>query len=160
MKNIYYVVVLIVRSYCGEYQLLMARRSEGIYMGGTWQLISGGIEPNETAWQAALREMREETDLIPVKFYRLSTHASFYRPENDSLNIAPMFCAIVKENAIVSINEEHSDFDWVNVKEAKSKLMWPSDRDALQELCTEIIENSLAKQYMQIPLDDTLDSVS
>ncbi|HWL08507.1 MAG TPA: NUDIX domain-containing protein [Planctomicrobium sp.] len=152
MTQIYYVVVLIIRSHHGEFELLMARRAEEKYMGGTWQLISGGLEPNETAWQGALREMREETELTPIEFYRLSTLTNFYRPDNDSLNTAPMFCAIVEENASVTINHEHSEFEWVDVYEADSKLMWPSDREALDELRSVILDNALAKEFMRIPL--------
>jgi len=132
----------------------MARRAEGIYMGGTWQLISGALEPDETAWQAALREMREETALKPVEFYRLSTLTRFYRPDNDSLNTAPMFCALVEENSTVMLNHEHTQFTWVNEEEACSRLMWPSDREALEELRTVILADGLAKEYMRIALNE------
>lgn len=156
MKQTYYIVVLVIRPHRDQFELLMARRSEGRYMGGTWQLISGGLEPDETAWQGALRELREETGLTPVAFYRLSTLTNFYRPDNDSLNTAPMFCAFVAENSAVTINAEHTEFDWINVKQASSRLMWPSDRQALDELQTVIIANAPAKGYMQIPLPITL----
>jgi dihydroneopterin triphosphate diphosphatase len=119
-------------------------------MGGTWQLISGGLEPDEIAWQGALREMREETALTPIALYRLSMLTNFYRPDNDSLNTAPMFCAMVAEDSAVTINPEHTECEWVNVKEASSKLMWPSDRDALEEVRSVILENGLAKEHMRI----------
>lgn len=152
MNHVYYVVVLIVRPNASGYQLLMARRAEGKYMGGTWQLISGGLEPHETAWQAALREMQEETGLVPSEFYRLSTATTFYRPDNDSLNIAPMFCAIVPGDAAVTINAEHTEYVWVDVDEAASKLMWPSDLQALGETRTVILADGIAKPYLRINL--------
>lgn len=152
MRRIYYVVVLIIRPNRDEFELLMARRADEIYMGGTWQLISGGLNADETAWQAALREIREETELTPVAFYRLSTLTNFYRPDNDSLNIAPMFCAMVAEGSAVAINAEHTDFEWVKLDEASAKLMWPSDRQALEEARSVILGNGLAKEYMRIPL--------
>ena len=152
MKHIYYVVILIVLPFGTTHQLLMARRAADKYMGGTWQLITGGLEPNETAWQAALREMREETGLVPQELYRLSTLTSFYRPDNDSLNTAPMFCAIVAENAPVTINGEHSAFDWIDITEAEARLMWPSDREALHEVRSVILAGGLAKEFMRIRL--------
>jgi dihydroneopterin triphosphate diphosphatase len=118
------------------------------------QLISGGLEPDETAWQGALREMREETGLLPGEFYRLSTLTSFYRPDNDSLNIAPMFCAIVNEDAKVTINAEHSAFEWVDVEEARSRLMWPSDRQALAELRSVVLGGGIAREHMRIMTGD------
>ncbi len=154
MKQVYYVVTLVIRpagqSHQLSHQLLMARRAEGKYMGGTWQLISGGLEPNETAWQAALREIREEARLTPREFYRLSTLTQFYRPDNDSLNIAPMFCAIVGADAEVIINDEHTAFEWVDLDDAASRLMWPSDREALAEVRSVILADAPAKQYMRI----------
>ena len=150
MTQTFYVVVLVVRPALGGYELLMARRSEGNDMGGTWQLISGALEPNETAWQAALRELHEETGLKPVEFYRLSTLTQFYRPDNDSLNTAPMFGAIVSEDCPVTINDEHSEFAWVNVEEARSRLMWPSDQAALEELSSVILGDGLAKNFLRM----------
>jgi dihydroneopterin triphosphate diphosphatase len=151
MKQVYYVVNFIVRpTATGGHELLMARRAEGKYMGGTWQLISGGIEPGETAWQAALREMREETGLRPREFYRLSTLTQFYRPDNDSLNTAPMFCAIVDADAAVTINDEHTHFEWIDVAAASERLMWPGDRAALDEVRMVILGDGMAKAYMLI----------
>ena len=152
MIHVYFVVVLIIRRRGSEHQLLIARRTEGKYMGGTWQLISGGLEPNESAWQGALREMREETGLTPLEFYRLDTLTTFYRPDNDSLNTAPMFCAIVADDATAEINPEHTAFEWLNVNEASSRLMWPSDRRALEEVRSVILAVGIAKEHMRIPL--------
>lgn len=150
MKEVFYVVVLVIRPALERFELLMARRAEEIYMGGTWQLISGGLESGETAWQAALREVWEETGLAPTEFFRLSTLTSFYRPDNDSLNTAPMFCALVTEGCSVTINAEHTHFEWVDLCEAP--LMWPSDRQALDEVRSVILGNGPAKEYMRIPL--------
>ncbi len=152
MNQIYYVDVLVIRPHDGGFEILMARRADGLYMGGTWQLISGGLEPGETAWQAALRELQEETALIPDEFYRLSTLSNFYRPDNDSLYTAPMFCAMVAEDATVTINAEHTAFAWVDVAAANERLMWPSDREALAEVRSVILGDGLAKEFMQIPL--------
>jgi 8-oxo-dGTP pyrophosphatase MutT (NUDIX family) len=151
MTHVYYVVVLVIRRTATGHQLLMGRRADEKYMGGTWQLISGGLEPNEIAWRGALREMQEETGLMPREFYRLSTLTSFYRPDNDSLNTAPMFCAIVGEDDPVAVNSEHTSLEWVDLNEAESRLMWPSDRQALQEVRSEILGDGLAKQYLRIP---------
>jgi dATP pyrophosphohydrolase len=152
MKQTYFAAVLIVRSRDNTFELLLAHRTEGSYMGGTWQLIGGRLEAGEKAWQAALREMREETGLVPIEFYRLDALSHFYRSDDDSLNLAPMFCAIVDPGAVVTLNPEHSDFAWVNMEEAHSRLMWPGDIRALEEVKAVILGNGTAKPYMRIPL--------
>jgi dATP pyrophosphohydrolase len=120
------------------------------YLGATWQLISGELEPGETAWEGALREMEEETGLTARAFYRLSTLTSFYRSDDDSLNVAPMFCAIVDEGAVPTISSEHDGFEWVDVDTSRSRLMWPDDREALDEVRSVILGDGPAKPYMRI----------
>jgi dihydroneopterin triphosphate diphosphatase len=154
MIHVHYVTILIVRRNSpGGDELLMARRAAGKYLGGTWQLISGGLEPDEAAWRGALREMREETGLTPREFYRLSTLTSFYRPDNDSLNVAPMFCAIVESEVVVRLDHEHTDVAWVPLDAAAARLMWPADRHALEEVRTVILGDGPAKAYLRIALE-------
>ena len=152
MRHVYYVVVLAVRPHGAGHQLLMARRARDKFMGATWQLISGGLNPDETAWQAALRELQEETGLQPREFYRLSTLTSFYRADNDSLNVAPMFCAIVDEGAAVTLDAEHTAFEWVDLEAVSSRLMWPSDRQALEEVRTVILGGGIGKAHLRISI--------
>jgi hypothetical protein len=96
--------------------------------------------------------MREETGLVPFELYRLSTLTRFYRSDNDSLNTAPMFCALVNEGARAVLNNELTAVEWVNVYDARSWLMWPADREALDEVIAVIIGNGSAKPFMRIPL--------
>lgn len=112
--------------------------------------MSGGLEPGEEAWRGAVREMREETGLVPLEFYRLSTMTHFYRADNDSINTAPMFCAIVDPGAVVAINNESTAFEWVDVEQAAARLMWPGDRQALDEVRTVILDDGPAKQYLRV----------
>lgn len=148
----YYVAVLIVRVIDDEADILLVKRAPGRYMAGTWQLVSGGLEPGEEAWKAALREMREETGLVPHELYRLSTLTRFYRSDNDSLNTAPMFCALVSEAARAVPNDELSAVEWVNVFDARSWLMWPTDREALDEVVSVILGNGSARPFLRIPI--------
>jgi len=152
MIRLYHVAVLVVRVVDDEAELLLAKRGPGRYMADTWGLVTGGLEPGEEAWKAALREMREETGLIPFELYRLSTLTRFYRSDNDSINTAPMFCALVTEGARAIPNDELTALEWVKLFEARSWLMWPGDREALDEVTTVIIGNGSAKPYLRIPL--------
>jgi dATP pyrophosphohydrolase len=153
MKYIEYVTVLVVRPRGSRHDLLLARRAAGKYLGGTWNLITGGIEPGEPAWRTALRELREETGLVATELYRLSALTQFYRWDNDTLNLSPMFCAIVDAGAVVELNHENSDFAWVPVEEVEPRLLWPGDRAALAEVRSVILGNGIAKPHLRIPLE-------
>jgi len=152
MKQVTYAIAFIVRGSGDTHEFLMAKREPNKYMGGTWQLIAGGIEPDETAWQAAVREVKEETDLAVIELYRLSHLTQFYGSNNDSLNTGIMFCAFVDEHAAVAINHEHTAFRWIARSDMRSQLMWPSDREAFDEVCQVILENGPSKPHQRIPL--------
>lgn len=121
-------------------------------MGGTWQPISGGIEPNETAWQAALRELQEEAGLVPLEFYRLPVVNSFYIAEQDTMWHSIPFCAVVSPAAKVKLNDEHDASRWIPRTSADRDFMWATDRAAIAQLCKEVLDDGPAKKYLRIPI--------
>ena len=50
------------------------------YLKGSWQMVSGRVEAGETGWEAALREIEEETGLVPDRFYSAELIEQFYEP--------------------------------------------------------------------------------
>ncbi len=134
----------------GGHEFLQLRRVPSDFMGGTWQNVYGGIKESETAWQAALRELREETGLTPLEFYQLDTVNSFYLAHDDCIWNCPGFCAIVSPSAEVVLNEEHDAYRWVQRDDYAAGLMWPGERAACAELCREILDNGPAKPYLRI----------
>src|SRR3954469_17829733 len=117
MKTVSFVTVLVIRPAASGWEFLQILRAPGRYMENTWQLVAGGIDPNEPAWRAALRELREETSLTPTEFYHLDTVHTFSVPQFDTLNHSINFCAVVDASAQVILNFEHLDFRWVNQSE-------------------------------------------
>lgn len=123
------------------------------YMGGTWQLVTGKIEPTETAHAAALRELFEETTLKPLDFFQINRVNTFYVANGDAIVHVPMFCAVVDPSAQVKLNPEHTDFRWLSRNVFAGQLMWPGERDAFAELCREILDDGPAKKHLRIELN-------
>lgn len=140
----------IVRPVGNSHEFLQMRRAAGDFMGGSWQTVYGKIEPGETAWQAALRELREETGLAPVEFYQLDTVNTFYLAATDEIWHVPMFCAIVDPQAVVRLNAEHDAVRWVPRAQAIDAFIWPGEKSALVELFREILNDGPAKPHMRI----------
>lgn len=114
---------------------MLLRRREGIdRLGGTWQVVHGGIDPGETAVQAAWREVQEETGVVPIGFWELDYVEVHYNPPQDALRLVPCFAARLPEAASIQLGPEHDDFRWTPLKAALEELSWRSQREALRVL--------------------------
>jgi dATP pyrophosphohydrolase len=145
------VCCYVVRRRAGGYEFLQLRRAED-YLRGTWQTVYGGAESGETLWRAALRELYEETALVPVEFYRLATVRSFYTDINDTVWHATSFCAIVAEDATITLDAENDATRWVSLDAVNDAFMWATDRESVAEIVREILRDSLAKPHLRIEL--------
>jgi dATP pyrophosphohydrolase len=110
--------------------LLLKRNNNQIYPG-LWQMVTGKIKDGETACQTALREIKEEASLRPVKLWVVPNVNSFYSHENDHISMLPVFAALVQNGSFVKISDEHCDFKWVNPEEAKKLLAWVGQRNSV-----------------------------
>ena len=148
------VTVVVVRPDASgqSHEFLQLRRSANDDMGGTWQFVRGGVEKDEPTIPAALRELREETGLVPRELFRLSSVESFYMAVNDTLWHSIAFLAIVEREQKLILNEEHDDFRWIPRVQIESKVMWGSERMLLSDLGVDIIDNGPAKEHLRIPV--------
>ncbi len=132
-----------------KHELLQLRRNASDYMGGTWQPISGTIETGETASQAALRELAEESGLTPIEFFYFGVGA-FYIVGIDTLYHRTAFAAIVGRDATVRLNDEHDAWRWVGFSTARQTFMWPDEWRLIDEMKAAILQPSLAREHLRI----------
>ena len=59
--------------------LILKRAKTKIYEH-LWQGVAGKIEKGEEAWEAAIRELKEETNLTPVTMFIADHVSQFYEP--------------------------------------------------------------------------------
>jgi len=101
--------------------LLLRRRKE---RGGFWQIVTGRIEPGESAAECARRELSEETGFeLAVKDldYRHSFALGDQVPP--VLVEEAAFAAFEERDGRVRINpEEHDSYEWVPVEAALHRL--------------------------------------
>lgn len=129
-----------------EYLVMKRSDDEEIYPG-IWQVITGMIEPDESAQEAALRELHEESGLRPLEFYCLPYITSFFSIRRNQLQHVPVFAAIVDPGVEVVLSEEHSEFKWVSFDEAIQILPFPSHKDGTKVMREYVIENHQADLY-------------
>ncbi|MDX2199079.1 MAG: NUDIX pyrophosphatase [Phycisphaerae bacterium] len=134
-------------------EFLLLRRAAAAFLGDTWQAVHGHIEPNEPAWQAALRELKEETGLRPRRFWQLEHVNTFYVAQRDAILMCPSFAAEIEADAVVTLSAEHTAYEWVAESEIAQRLMWPGQRAAIAELQEYIVKPSLAEPHLRIQFE-------
>jgi dihydroneopterin triphosphate diphosphatase len=136
-----------------SHEYLQLRRAAGDFMGGTWQAIYGTSEANESPVHAVLRELREESGLIPDELYRLDQVSVFYVADTDTLWHCMPFCALVDRKKEVRLNEEHDASRWVRADEVERCFMWQDNFDAIGRIEKQILGDGLAKSFLRISLE-------
>ena len=115
-------------------EVLALRRGKSGRCPGSWETVHGTIEPGETPVQASLRELREETGLVPEKLYNLSRTEAFYQHKSDELALIPVFAAFVAPDAPVRLSDEHDRSEWLRSADAARRFAWPRERRALEDI--------------------------
>ena len=128
-------------------ELLVLRRSLGRVYAGEWRIVGGKIEPGEAAWQAALRETREEVGCHPTRLWVVASVNTFYEWQNDRVNVIPSFAAELNRDPI--LDDEHDDWAWLPPDEATARLAWPEQR-RLAAVVVEMLARGIP-QALEIP---------
>ena len=108
---------------------------------GKWGLVGGMAEGDETPWKALEREISEEVGKTPPikKVIPLEMFTS-----NDSKFFFHTYLAIIEQEFIPQLNEEHSGYAWTNVN------CWPKP---LHVGLRNTLQNKAIKEKLQTVLD-------
>ena len=128
-----------IRSKNKNYEYCIFKRSDELY----WQGIAGGGEESESPFQAAKREIQEESGIsISTKLFQLETTSSlpvhyFVGKEfwEENKYVIPNYCFAVEVFSYhICLSNEHSEHRWVDYQEGKKLLYWDDNKTALWEL--------------------------
>lgn len=133
-----------------DYEYLLLRRSSA-HLHGTWQMVTGKIEKEEPAWQAALREIKEETALSPETFFSADFIETFYEASKNRLQLVVHFLAFIPYQEKVTLSgTEHDLYMWTSIKEAKEKMLFFSQIQSLDHIQHNFIDKEPLK-ILEIP---------
>lgn len=133
------VSVLALRQNDGQTEVLLLQRA-GEYLHDVWSYIAGHIEDGETGWQAALRELKEETGLVSAGLYATSFCEQFYFAPKDCIMLVPAFVAHIDAEARVELNSEHAAYQWLPFDVALDTVPFGSQRDLFAHVKREFVE--------------------
>lgn len=131
------VSLFAIRQTDAGWQVLLMKRTQSL--AGAWCQIAGKLEEGETAWAAALRELKEETGLTPLALYSADICEQFYEADRDTITMAPVFLAIIDADDEVRLNEEHSEHCWVSFDDACDLVDFGGQRRCLHWIEAEFI---------------------
>jgi dihydroneopterin triphosphate diphosphatase len=127
------VDLYVLRRGRGGIECLALRRAAGGRCPGSWETVHGHIEDGERPWQAAQRELEEETGLSAERLYNLSRVEAFYQHRLDEVALVPVFVAFVPADVPVRLGLEHDRAEWLPPAEAGARFAWPRERRALED---------------------------
>ena len=133
-------------------EFLLLKRAENEIYPGLWQMVNGKVEGNETAYQAAVREIKEETGLHPEKLWVVPNVNTFYSHELNEIFLLPVFAAKVKGDEKAVICEEHSDSCWCSPEETMDLLAWEGQRHSVELICRYYSKDRIFWDYVEINL--------
>lgn len=131
-------------------QFLALRRRETGWLAGVWQPVTGKLRPRETAVRGALRELREETGLRPVRLWRLETVTTWFDPRRDAIRFAILFAAEVGAGAPVTLSREHTAHRFVTAREAARRFLWDTQRRGLAAVRTQVLGGGRRARALEI----------
>lgn len=106
-------VISLVHNSRGEVLLLHQNYISAKYAN----LVSGYMQPGETAEEAAVREIREETGLEVVSLHQAGT---YWFAKKEMLMLG--FTALVSDNSEVALSGEVDSAEWAEAAEAVRKV--------------------------------------
>ena len=130
---------------------LLLKRAETKIYEHLWQGVAGKIEEGETASEAAIRELKEETGFDPVRMFVADHVSKFYEVHGDRINLVPVF-GIEVDREDVTISEEHCEFKWVNFETARDTLIWKGQKEGITSVFDMLNSNDDRIKWSEIKL--------
>lgn len=109
----------------GQKMLLLKRSDTGDH-GNTWGLPGGKGKDGETDIGTAIRETKEETGLDSIPGYRFDSTIT----QNGRQKFTVFFYRVPSQFE-VNLSHEHTEFEWVDLDQIKSKTLHPKFEEQL-----------------------------
>ena len=125
-----------------DLQVLIMERAD---KAGFWQSVTGSLEDDETPYEAAIREVKEETGLDALAYnfqdwqanntYEIYPHWRYRYAEGVTKNVEHFFGLTLPAPLTITLApNEHVRYEWVDWREAAQRVFSWTNVDALKRL--------------------------
>jgi len=144
------IEVYLFRRRAGSVEFLCLKRSARGPLGGVWQPVTGGLRRGEGALAGAAREVREETGLIPRRWWALEGVGIYFHPPAGRARVMAMFAAEVGTNERVTLSREHADFAFLGAGPAGRRFLWEAQRRGLESVRREVLRGGPLARALEV----------
>jgi len=115
------------------------------YSKGHWDFPKGHIEGNESAKEAMLRELKEETGIASVKVIPgFEEHITYFFKQNgETIKKKVIFFLVESATKEVKLSFEHMGYEWLPYKKAVKKVTFNNARQVLKKAYEFLKQRSL-----------------
>jgi dATP pyrophosphohydrolase len=139
----------VARQRASGFEFLLLQRAPDRIYGGDWRMVGGKIAGGESAWQACLRELYEETRLSPTRLFCVPYINRFYEWQHDRINDIPVFLALTN-GAEPTLDREHVAAAWLAPDAACERLVWPGQVAGLRAALALLTEPTTLVSHLEV----------
>jgi len=102
--------------------------------GRHWDYAKGHVEDGESNWQAAVRELREETGIRKVDRvgkFQMAMDYTFFSPKKGRVSKTVTYFLGKTTGDAVKLSDEHEGFAWLEYEAAMARLTFANARTIL-----------------------------